>query len=217
MLGRRVETALRGVQGPGTVSPMRLFLIARHAESVLNFERRVNGDPSRSVELTENGVEQARALGAQVAHMRLDLCVHTRFDRTRRTAELALEDRAVPLELEPLLDDIDVGELEGAPIDDYRVWKRGHGTNEPFPGGESLDDAARRYAAGYRRLLAREARAVLVVCHEIPLRYAVNAAAGSDSLDRPTHAMRNAQPYLFDEKALRRAAARIETLASGPR
>lgn len=205
------------MRGPGTVSPVPLFVIARHAETVLNFERRVNGDPSRSVELTEYGVEQARALGVQVAHIDLDLCLHTRFDRTRRTAELALGSRATPVDVEPLLDDIDVGELEGKPIDEYRAWKRGHGSNEPFPGGESLDDAARRYAEGYRRLLDRGARAVLVVCHEIPLRYAVNAAAGSDSLDGPAHELRNAEPYLFDEDALRRAAERIDTLASGPR
>ena len=196
---------------------MRLFIVARHAETVLNFTRRVNGDPSKVVELTEHGVEQARALGAQIAHVPLDLCVHTRFGRTKRTAELALGHRAVPLEVEPLLDDIDVGELDGVAIEDYRAWKRAHATSDRFPGGESLDEAAARYADGYRRLLAGDARAVLVVCHEIPLRYALNAAAESDSLDGPTHDIRNGQPYLFDETALERAATRIEQLAAGPR
>jgi hypothetical protein len=49
--------------------------------------------------------------------------------------------------------------------------------------------------------------------HEIPLRYALNAAAGSDELDGPAHQIRNATPYLFDEPALRRAAERIGQLA----
>ena len=57
----------------------------------------------------------------------------------------------------------------------------------PFPGGESLDDAARRYARADRGLLERPEQAVLVVCHEIPIRYALNAAAGSDDLDGPEH------------------------------
>jgi hypothetical protein len=56
-----------------------------------------------------------------------------------------------------------------------------------------------------------------VVCHEIPLRYALNAAAGSDDLDAPTHDVANATPYLFDESSLERAAARIEALLGGTR
>jgi hypothetical protein len=54
---------------------------------------------------------------------------------------------------------------------------------------------------------------VLVVCHEIPLRYALNGAAGSDDLDGPVHALPNATPFVFDEDALERATARIEELA----
>jgi broad specificity phosphatase PhoE len=191
---------------------MRLFVIARHAESVLNIERRVNGDPSRRVDLTEHGREEARQLGMQVANIPLDLCVHTRFTRTRETAEIALAGRDVPFAVEPLLDDIDVGDFDGAPLDEYRAWKHGHPRHVPFPGGESLDDAARRYGAGFRRLLEREESSMLIVCHEIPLRYALNGAVGSDSLDGPAHELVNAVPYLFDERALERAVAGIERL-----
>jgi broad specificity phosphatase PhoE len=60
--------------------------------------------------------------------------------------------------------------------------------------------------------VALDGRAVLVVCHEIPIRYALNAAGGSDDLDGPAHAIPNATPYLFDEPALRRAAAHIDAL-----
>jgi broad specificity phosphatase PhoE len=194
---------------------VRLIVIARHAESTLNLERRINGDPAVDVQLTDEGREEARALGIQVAHVPLELCVHTRFGRTRDTAALALAGRDVPAVVEPLLDDIDIGELEGLWIDDYRAWKRAHRRSDPFPGGESLDDAARRYAQGFRRLVARPERCLLVVCHEIALRYALNAAAGSDDLDGPVHQLRNATPYLFDEPSLERAAAQIERLVCG--
>jgi ribonuclease H / adenosylcobalamin/alpha-ribazole phosphatase len=193
---------------------MRLFLIARHGQSTLNVEQRVNGDPGVRVDLTEEGRADARALGEQIANVPIGLCVHTRFDRTRQTAELALEGRDVPFEAESLLDDIDVGDLEGETIHDYRLWKHGHTRADPFPGGESLDDAARRYAAAYRKLLERETPdVVLIVCHEIPLRYALNAAVGSNDLDGPMHEIRNATPYLFDEPSLTRAAERIKQLA----
>ena len=187
---------------------MRLFIIARHAESTLNLERRVNGDPTVEVGLTATGREQARRLGELVAHLELDLCVHTRFPRTRETAAIAAP--SVPTAVEPHLDDVKIGDLEGCGIDEYRARKRELGRTSPFPGGETRCTAARRYCDAFRSLLAGPHDRVLVVCHEIPLRYALNGAAGSDDLERPARDLPNATPYLLDEAALRRAVETIE-------
>jgi broad specificity phosphatase PhoE len=191
---------------------MRLFVLLRHAHSTLNAEGRVNGDPTVPVTLTPEGRAETERVGHQLAEIAFELCVHTRFRRTQETADALLLGRDVPRLEEPLLDDIDVGDLEGATIEDYRAWKRAHARDEPFPGGESLDDCARRYARAFRMLLARPEHAMIVVCHEIPVRYALNAAAGSDDLDGPQHLIPNATPYLFDETALERAATRIGEL-----
>jgi broad specificity phosphatase PhoE len=193
-----------------------LFVVCRHAESTLNHERRVNGDPSVPVPLTELGREEARQLGVQVANLPFDACFHTRFARTRETAEIALAGRDIPFTPEPLLDDIDVGRLDGRPVEEYRAWKRAHARTDPFPGGESLDDAAARYARGWAKLLERGLSTVFVVCHEIPLRYALNGASGSDSLDGPVHELRNATPYLFTGEGMERAVAGIERLVATP-
>jgi broad specificity phosphatase PhoE len=191
---------------------VQLYVISRHGESTLNLERRINGDPALEVGLTEKGRAEATLLGQQIAHVPFDVCVHSRFGRTHETAATALAGRDVPFEVEPLLDDIDVGELEGKTLDDYRAWKHAHTRQDAFPGGESLDDAARRYATAYRRLLERPEWRILVVTHEIPLRYAINAADGSDDLDGPAHQLANATPYLFDQAALTRAVEGIARL-----
>jgi broad specificity phosphatase PhoE len=191
---------------------MRLFVLCRHGQSTLNLENRINGDPAVPAPLTEAGRAQAELLRIEIAQLPFDRCVHTRFERSRETARLVLAGRDVPLDCEPLLDDIEIGELEGQTIDDYRAWKRQHTRADAFPGGESLDDAAARYAQAFERLLAHDARATLVVCHEIPVRYAVNAAAGSSDLDAPVHAIPNAAPFLFDEDSLAGAAAQIRRL-----
>jgi broad specificity phosphatase PhoE len=192
---------------------VELYVLTRHGESTLNLENRINGDPAVPVALTEKGRKEAQLLGQQIAHVGLDLCVCTQFSRTRETAEIALTGRQVPIEVEPLFDDIDVGDLEGLTLEDYRAWKREHTRSDPFPGGESLDAAALRYATAFRKLLQRPEESVLVVAHEIPLRYAINAADGSDDLDGPAHQLANATPYLFDEGALARAIVGIERLA----
>ena len=192
---------------------MRLFVLVRHGQSELNLTHHVNGDPEVPVGLTDQGREEAAALHLQLAGVELDLCLHTRFGRTRTTAEIALGDRPVPLEEEQLLDDIYVGELEGQTIAEYRAWKAEHTRQDTFPGGESLDDAARRYADAYERLLGRPEQRVLVVCHEIPVRYAVNGALGSDDLDAPAHGIGNCIPHLFDEDGLSRAVERMRLLS----
>lgn len=189
---------------------MRLFILTRHARSTLNVDGRINGDPTVPVHLTDDGRKEAEQLAHQLVQLEIDVCLHTRFPRTLETAEIALHGRNVPMVVEPLLDDIDVGDLEGETIAEYRAWKAVHTRADAFPGGESLDDAARRYARGYRKLLERQERTMLVVCHEIPIRYALNAAAGSADLDAPEHVIPNATPYLFDQRSLECAADEIE-------
>jgi broad specificity phosphatase PhoE len=193
---------------------VRLFVFARHAESTLNHENRINGDPAVPAPLTERGREEARVLGLQVRELPLGLCLHTRFERTAETAAIAMAGRRMPVAEEPLFDDVRIGELEGQTVEDYRAWKRDHTRSDPFPGGESLDETARRYAAAFRALVERPIDCCLVVCHEIPIRYALNAAAGSDDLDGPVHAIPNATPFLLDEAALERAIPQIERLSA---
>jgi broad specificity phosphatase PhoE len=192
---------------------MRLLLLARHGQSLFNVDRVVNGDPALDRGLSPLGMEEAHKLHGQIAGISIDLCVVSEFPRAQQTARLALEGRDdIPWEVDPDLNDIRIGELEGQTLDDYREWKLAHEHSDPFPGGESLDDAAHRYAAAYERLLRRDEDTILCVCHEIPVRYAINAAAGSPDVDGPIHVIANATPYVFDAAGLERAARRLAAL-----
>jgi probable phosphoglycerate mutase len=194
------------------VRGMRLLLLARHGQSLFNVDGVVNGDPAVDRGLSALGSDEARKLGRQVAGVALDLCIVSEFPRAQQTARLALEGReAIPTQVDPELNDIRIGALEGDTLAAYRTWKHAHTRGEAFPDGESLDDAARRYARAYERLLENDADAILCVCHEIPDRYAVNAAGGSDDLDAPLHDVANATPYVFDAAGLRRAVERLLT------
>jgi broad specificity phosphatase PhoE len=193
---------------------MRLLLLARHGQSAFNVSGVINGDPGRDQGLSPLGCEEGVKLGGQLAGIAIDVCVVSEFPRAQTTARLALGDRnGVSTVVDPELNDIRIGDLEGATLADYRAWKRGHTRKDRFPGGESLDESARRYADAYERLLARPEGVILCVCHEIPVRYAVNGAAGSDQLDGPVHDVANATPYVFDPAGLERAIARIRELS----
>ena len=192
---------------------MRLLLLARHGQSLFNVDGTVNGDPARDRGLSSLGEQEAARLAGQLAGHAIDVCVVSEFPRAQQTASIALTGREVPQAVDPELNDIRIGELEGKTLDQYHHWKQGRTRAEPFPAGESLNDAARRYAGAYERILRRQDPTILVVCHEIPVRYAINAAAGSDNLDGPQHDVANATPYVFDEAGLRRAIDRIRELA----
>ena len=97
-----------------------------------------------------------------------------------------MADQEVEWEVEPLFDDVDVGDLEGWKIEDYRTWKHSRagralsGRREP----ERCRAALRR---AFQALLAGPRPRVLVVTHEIPIRYALNGLGGSPTLDGPAH------------------------------
>jgi broad specificity phosphatase PhoE len=192
---------------------MRIFVLARHGQSLFNVDRLVNGDPTRDRGLTEQGTADAKRLADQIAALPIGVAVVSPFPRAQQTAQIALGKRDVPRLVDDDLGDVRIGELEGKTLAEYRAAPAHANRKVRFPGGESLDEAALRYAAAFERLLARGEQTTLVVCHEIPVRYAVNAAGGSDDLDGPLRSVPNATPYLFDDESLARAGARIRELA----
>ena len=86
----------------------------------------MNGDPAlRPRPRASAGPEQAEALAHQLAAVAIDLCVVSEFPRAQQTADLALGGRDVPRMVDPGLNDVRIGELEGKTLDDYRDWKHG--------------------------------------------------------------------------------------------
>jgi broad specificity phosphatase PhoE len=142
---------------------MRLFVFARHAESAANAAHVLSSDPLRLSALTLRGRAQALQLGSQIANIEIDLAVCTRFPRTRQTLDLALQGRDIPVVIEADLDEVRAGVFDGAPIEANWAWKQRHARGERFPGGESLDEAVRRYADALIRLLARKEAVTLIV------------------------------------------------------
>lgn len=192
---------------------LRLFVFARHAESAANAANVLSSDPSRPVTLTAQGRAQARALGAQIANLHVDLAIGTRLLRTQQTIDIALDGRQVPTLIEADFDELRAGDLDGAKIRAYRSWRSHHTSSDRLPHGESIEDALRRYADALRRLLSRKETVTLVVVHELVLRYII-AAAQTPSPPFPGTAFLHAVPYLLDERAARRAAVRLDMSTS---
>jgi broad specificity phosphatase PhoE len=194
---------------------VREVLLARHGESALSLRGIMNGDPGVSCPLTDEGEEQARRLGEALRDEPIDLCVVTEFERTRRTADLALNGRDVPRLVVPELNDIHVGEFEGGPLEVYRAWARERTPVEVPPGGESRAGVAERFARGYRIVLARAEETVLVVAHGLTLRYLLLAVEGDPP--RPVvESVDYATPYRLTRAELEAGVERLELWVRDP-
>jgi probable phosphoglycerate mutase len=195
---------------------VRRFTLLRHGQSTFNARRVLNGDPTVPVPLTPEGREQVVRARRMLAGAAVDVGVCTRFPRTVETLDILLQDRQVPVKVYPELDDVDVGQFEGEPIDAYREWRAVHSPDEAPPGGESRLDALARYVAGYDRLLASGARSTLAVLHDVPIRFLLNAAHDADPIGGPHQGVPNAMPVTYEEPQLRVAVERMrERLRDG--
>jgi len=190
-------------------------LLVRHAESEFSVRGLTNGDPEIEVALTERGREQARLLGEHLAATEIDVCALSQFQRAQETADLALQGRDVPRLVLPELNDIRFGEFEGRLLADYRAWARAHGPEDEVAGGENRAESVVRYVAGFRALLKRPERTILVVAHSLPIRYVLNAAAGG--LPKPAmEQVPYAEPFQLSAAELTEALERLQTWSLAP-
>ena len=195
---------------------MQRAILARHGESEYSARGRLNGDIRVAVGLTERGREEARRLGEQLRGERLGLCITSEFQRARETADIALAGRGVPRVVDARLNDPLLGRYEGMYLEEYRSWAAGTPSSAaPEDGGESRLAIVTRYAAAFRDVLERPEETILVVCHSLPVSYALGAREGRQPGVRMPMA-EHATPYPFTAQELDAAVGVLAGWAANP-
>jgi broad specificity phosphatase PhoE len=82
-------------------------------------------------------------------------------------------------------------------------------------GGESRVETIRRYVEGYRIVLGRPERTILVVAHGLPIRYVLDAAAGTGPVPRIKR-VPYAEPFPVSATQLTAAIAHLEAWLRAP-
>ena len=161
----------------------RLLVLVRHGESEWNLKNLFTG--WRDIDLTENGVKEARAAGRRLKAqgIRFDVAFTSALKRAQRSLDLVLEEMGqtnIPIIKDQALNERDYGDLSGLNKDDARkrwgeeqvhVWRRSYDVAPP--GGESLKDTAARVLPYYiQDILPRVLRGerVLIAAHGNSLR-----------------------------------------------
>src|SRR5579885_3443948 len=132
----------------------RLLVLVRHGQSEWNLKNLFTG--WRDVDLTEQGVKEAREAGRKLKAQGLsfDVAYTSALKRAQRTLTLVLEEMGlsgIPVIKDQALNERDYGDLSGLNKDDARakwgeeqvhIWRRSYDIAPP--GGESLKDTLAR-------------------------------------------------------------------------
>jgi 2,3-bisphosphoglycerate-dependent phosphoglycerate mutase len=132
----------------------RLLVLVRHGQSEWNLKNLFTG--WRDVDLTEQGVAEAKAAGKRLKErgIAFDVAYTSALKRAQRTLGLVLDEMGqsgIPVHKDQALNERDYGDLNGMNKDDARkkwgeeqvhIWRRSYDT--PPPGGESLKDTVAR-------------------------------------------------------------------------
>lgn len=147
----------------------RRFVLVRHGETDGESSVRYHG--SGDVALSEEGREQMRRACVELNRVPFDLVVASPLQRAWQSAWIL--GRGAPVRLESELREVDFGRWEGRTDEEiresdpdlYEDWKSGK-EGFAYPGGESRAGFRERVRRGLERLLAADARNVLVVAHK---------------------------------------------------
>jgi 2,3-bisphosphoglycerate-dependent phosphoglycerate mutase len=188
----------------------RLLVLVRHGQSEWNLKNLFTG--WRDVELTEQGIAEARAAGRRLKDLGLsfDVAYTSALKRAQETCRLILEEIGQPdlaVIRDQALNERDYGELTGLNKDDARarfgeeqvhVWRRSF--DVPPPGGESLKDTAARTLPYFEReILPRVivGERVLVAAHGNSLRSIVMAVEGLTGEEIVARELATGAPILY--------------------
>ncbi len=161
----------------------RLLVLVRHGQSEWNLKNLFTG--WRDVDLTEKGIEEARAAGRRLKAqgLRFDVAFTSVLVRAQHSLDLMLEEmgqKNIAVLKDQALNERDYGDLSGLNKDDarkkwgeeqVRIWRRSYDVAPP--GGESLKDTAARVLPYYiQDILPRVLRGdnVIVAAHGNSLR-----------------------------------------------
>lgn len=142
---------------------MNLY-IARHGQTIWNAQNKVCG--ITDVDLTEKGIEQAKALAEQAAGKKLDIIITSPLKRAVATAQIVSARCHMPMEIDERLIEQNYGIYEGVDRKDEAFLNNKRNFAYKYPGGESMLQVAYRVYGLLEELKSKYAdKNVLLVSH----------------------------------------------------
>lgn len=172
---------------------MTTIYLIRHAEAEGNLYRRIHGWYDALI--TDNGFEQIKALEARFRDIHIDAVYSSDLFRTRTTARAVYLPKGLPLNTDPGLREMNLGDWEDLTWGAARHFQRGElerfNVTDPSwtaPNGETFHQLGERVEEAVRRIAARHpGQTVALFSHGMALRQFLGRVKGISPED--WHAM----------------------------
>ncbi len=142
---------------------MVTIIFEAHGTTVDNEAKRASGHSDSP--LSALGEEQAREMGERYKNEEFDAIFCSDLARSYRTAEIAFAGRRMRIKKDARLRECNYGDLTGSPSDTIEN-ERPKRIREPFPNGESYEQAAERIKSFLNDLVSKyDSKQVLIIGH----------------------------------------------------
>lgn len=157
---------------------MKVYFAA-HSTSKDNKDKISSG--WKDVGLSKLGVQQAKEMGEQFKDIKIDLICCSDLKRAVDTVKIAFGDK-YPIIVDKRLRELNYGDFNGKPSEDVEPIKEEH-IKEPFPNGESYEQAIARTHDFYKELKENHPdKTVLVIGHRAT-QYGLDTLVGGKTIE----------------------------------
>ena len=160
------------------------FIFVRHGESEHNVEWICNSDQEKVYHLTEKGEQQIEKVASSMG--KVDAIYTSPFMRAKETAEIIAEKLGLgkaKIKEDDRLRELNFGDFDGKPFKEFLEYEDKHipTYNTLIPGGESYNDAKKRFGKFLYDIDARHKNETIVVAtHGMGLEAVVAINEGAD-------------------------------------
>ena len=148
-------------------------ILIRHGETDWNTKQIFRG--RKDISLNEVGLAQAKAVGASLKDVQIDVVYSSPLDRALETAKILADSRSLEIELEEGFIDIDFGKWQGVSHekvkekyeDLYEMWLK-NPQMVTFPEGENLKDVRTRSMEALEKVIRKHpGKTLAIVSHRV--------------------------------------------------
>lgn len=162
---------------------MRLYII-RHGETDWNVQGRLQGQTN--IDLNENGVRLARVTAEGMKNIKIDMAITSPLIRAKRTAQIVLRDRQVPILEDDRIKELSFGAWEGLgchkdnfeiPTDNFNDFYFKPYEFIPGEGGEKIPELLKRTKEFYQEVISNpdyQDKSILIASHGCAVRAILN-------------------------------------------
>jgi len=169
---------------------MKIYFVA-HATTEDNEKEIASG--WKDVELSELGVQQAKEMGERFRNIKIDLICCSDLKRAVDTVKIAFGDK-YPIIIDKRLRELNYGDFDGKPNKIVGYMKKER-IKEPFPNGESYEQAMVRIYDFYQELKKNHPEKVVLIVGHRATQFGLDTLIGGKTLEECLSSSFKWQPY----------------------